>query len=76
MVLRNGPLCQWNALFFSKLHSPDEEALRGRPVCWTGGQLADRRDTEGQQAIHLTAAFKKPDVTGCAQLRYVRLDVG
>ena len=53
-----------------------QEALRGEPVCWTGGQLADRRDTEGQQVIHLTAAIKRPHVVGCAPLRYVRLDVG
>ena len=53
-----------------------QEALRGEAVCWTGGRLADRRDAEGQQAIHLAAATKMPDVVRCAPLRCVRLDMG
>ena len=52
------------------------EALRGEPVCWAGGRLADRRDTEGQQAIFLIAGVKRPDVTGCAPLSYMVLDEG
>ena len=63
------------ALLQPAAFSRSQEALRGELVCWTGGWLADRRETEGQQAIHLIAAIKRPDVTGCAELRYVILDM-
>ena len=85
VVLLNGPLAcmeqlpplccyQYAALLLHAAFSIFWEALRGEPVCWTGGWLADRRDTEGQQATHLV--IKRLAVVGCAPLRYVRLGVG
>ena len=56
------------ALLQPAAFSRSQEALRGEPMCWTGGWLADRRETEGQQAIHPIAAIMRPDVTGCAQV--------